>query len=89
MSYPFLNAPAALSADAIKQDVSDVFKNNRYIQRYSTNRDAFVTLHREFDEFVMKDRRTGLEHRVPVDFTSAEDLVADWTHFTFISKANL
>ncbi len=89
MSNPFPNAPFGLSAAAIQQDVSDILKWNKHIQRYSTTRDSFVTLSRESDEFVMKDARTDYEHRLSVDHTGTDRLVAHWSHFTHVHAANL
>ena len=89
MSNPFQNAPAALSAAAIQQDVSDILKSNKQIQRYSTIHDSFVTLSREFNEFVMKDAHSGSEHRLSVDHTGTDRLVAHWSQFTSKHAANL
>ena len=89
MTIPFLNAPNALSAANIKQDVNDLLQQNKPTQRYSRIRDSFVTLSREFDEFVMKDWRTGSEHRLSVDATNADRLLAHWTQFTSANTANI
>lgn len=89
MINTFLNVPAALNTDAIKQDVDSLLNHNKPTQRYSRIRDSFVTLSREFDEFVMKDWRTGSEHRLSVDATNAERLTAHWTQFTSANTANI
>ena len=89
MSNNFQNVPFSLSAASIQQDVSDLLKWNKRIQRYSTARDSFVTLSREFDEFVMKDSRTGYEHRLSVDYTGADRLTPHWSHFAHVHAANI
>lgn len=89
MTTPFPNAPNALSAANIKQDVADLLKWNLSIQRYSSIRNSFVVLSREYDEFVMADGLSGSEHRLSVDATNAERLAAHWTQFTSTYAANI
>ena len=57
-------------------------------QRYSSQRDSFITLCFEDGDYVMTDAQTGGQHSLCAQFTDAPRLIAHWQAFCANHKAD-
>lgn len=81
-----LSIAQQITADDITRDAR-LAVNNVASQRYSVERDSWVTLRRAYDMFVMLDQRTQAEHTLFVSVTDEARLTAHWAGFLIAHKA--